>query len=241
MKHIASALFITLAALTTPAMANPYAGGAAPMVPGVAVAPTYSQTPRYAGPFQLPIGMNQKGTKPYEMSGVVTREEKAKLMGQMIPMMSGAGKMDAKDMMILMSTKYKAKAGVSFDEVVQSMALRANSLNMKLVGHNPMWKDFEAVLGDKDRPRIEVFHYCDIAAGRALLKFAPEAIVYLPCRVAVIEDDQKQVWVLTLDWDTAWLNSISGHMGVPDDLTKAAQDIRSKLDDMMKAAANGDL
>jgi len=241
MKHFASALFITLSALTASALANPYLAPTAPMVPGVAAAPAYSQTPRYAGPFQLPIGMNQKGTKPYEMSGIVTREEKAKLMGQMIPMMSGAGRLDAKDMMILMSTKYKVAPGLSFDDVVQSMELRANKLNMKRVGHNPMWKDFEAVLGDMDRPRIEVFHYCDIAAGREVLKFAPESIVYLPCRVAIMEDDKKQLWVLTLDWDTAWLSAISGHMGVPDDLVKAAQDIRFKLDDMMKAAAAGDL
>lgn len=247
MKHIASALFMSLSALTTAALANPYlapaapAAAASPMVPGVVAAPTFSQTPRYAGPFQLPIGMNQKGTKPYEMSGVVTREEKAKLMGQMLPMMSGAGRMDAKDMMILMSTKYKAAKGLSFDDVVASMELRANKINMKRVGHNPMWKDFEAVLGDTTRPRMEVFHYCDIAAGREVLKFAPESIVYLPCRVAVMEDNNKQIWVLTLDWDTAWLSAISGHMGVPDDLVKAAQDIRFKLDDMMKAAANGDL
>lgn len=241
MKHFASALFITLSALSTAALANPYLTPSAPMIPGAAAAPTYSQTPRYAGPFQLPIGMNQKGTKPYEMSGIVTREEKTKLMAQMMPLMSGAGRMDVKDIMILMSTKYKVAPGLSFDDVVQAMELRANKLNMKRVGHNPMWKDFEAVLGDKTRPRIEVFHYCDIAAGREVLKFAPEAIVYLPCRIAIMEDDKKELWVLTLDWDTAWLSSISGYMGVPDVLVKAAQDIRFKLDDIMKAAAAGDL
>lgn len=200
-----------------------------------------NQQPRYAGPFQLPVAMNEKGTQPYEMSGIVTREEKAKLMGQLIPMMSGTARLDAKDMMILMSTKYKAKEGLTFDDVVQSMELRANQVNMKRVGHNPMWKDFEAVLGDATRPRIEVFHYCDIAAGREVLKFAPEAIVYLPCRIAVMEDDKKQIWVLTLDWDTAWLSAISGHMGVPSTLVKAAEDIRYKLDNIMRAAANGDL
>lgn len=209
-----------IAAPAAAAAAAPVVAAPAPVV--LRPPKAYSQTPRYAGMFKLPIGMNQKGTEPYEMSGIVTREEKAKLMGEMMPMMSGTGRLDAKDMMILMSTKYKAKPGLSFDEVVASMELRANQINMKKVGHNPMWKDFEAVLGDTTRPRIEVFHYCDIAAGREVLKFAPESIVYLPCRISVMEDDQKQIWILTLDWDTAWLTSISGHMGVPTPLVKAA-------------------
>ena len=65
-----------------------------------------------------------------------------------------------------MTTKYKAKDGLTFDDVKQSMELRANTLNFKKVGHSPMWKDIQAVLGDMDAPRMEVFHYCDIAAGR---------------------------------------------------------------------------
>jgi uncharacterized protein (DUF302 family) len=149
--------------------------------------------------------------------------------------------MDVKDVMNLMATKYKAKEGLSFDDVVTSMELRANSLNFKKVGHSPMWKDIQAVLGDMSAPRMEVFHYCDIAAGREILKYAPESIVYLPCRIAVMEDADKNIWVLTLDWDTAWLDSISGKMGAPDALMTYAKDIRDKMDNIMRAAANGDL
>jgi hypothetical protein len=47
--------------------------------------------------------------------------------------------------------------------------------------------------------------------------------------------------VLTLDWDTAWLDSISGKMGAPDALMTYAKDIRDKMDNIMRAAANGDL
>jgi uncharacterized protein (DUF302 family) len=86
-----------------------------------------------------------------------------------------------------------------------------------------------------------VFHYCDIAAGREILKYAPEAIVYLPCRIAVMEDADKNIWVLTLDWNTAWLDSIGGKMGTPDALMVFAKDIRDKMDNIMQAAANGDL
>ena len=203
--------------------------------------PYLSKVPLSVGPMVLPVSPEGRGTRPYEMSRVVPPEEKAKLMKQMMPLMNMVTKMDVKDVMNLMATKYQAKPGLSFDDVVTSMELRANSLNFKKVGHSPMWKDIQAVLGDMEAPRMEVFHYCDIAAGREILKYAPESIVYLPCRIAVMEDADKNIWVLTLDWDTAWLDSISGKMGAPDALMTYAKDIRDKMDNIMRAAANGDL
>ncbi len=203
--------------------------------------PYLANVPISAGPMVLPISPAGRGTRPYEMSRIVPPEEKEKLMKQMMPMMSTMSRMDVKDVMNLMAIKYKAKDGLSFDDVKQSMELRANQLNFKKVGESPMWKDIQAVLGDKDAPRMEVYHYCDIAAGREVLKYAPESIVYLPCRIAIMEDADKKIWVLTLDWNTAWLDSISGKMGAPDELMKQAKDIRDKMDIIMKAAAAGDL
>jgi uncharacterized protein (DUF302 family) len=156
-------------------------------------------------------------------------------------MMSTMTRMDVKDVMNLMAVKYKAKPGLSFEDVKQSMELRANQLNFKKVGESPMWKDIQVVLGDMNAPRMEVYHYCDIAAGREILKYAPESIVYLPCRIAIMEDADKNLWVLTLDWNTSWLDSISGKMGAPDQLMIYAKDIRDKMDVIMRAAADGDL
>jgi uncharacterized protein (DUF302 family) len=216
--------FTSVAQQTAPA-ANPY----------------LSNVPISAGPMVLPISPGGRGTLPYEMSRIIPPEEKEKMMKQMMPMMNLVTRMDVKDVMNLMTVKYQAKEGLSFDDVVESMKLRANVLNFKLVGHSPMWKDIQAVLGDTSAPRMEVFHYCDIAAGREVLKYAPESIVFLPCRIAVMEDAHKKIWVLTLDWNTAWLDSISGKMGAPSELMKYATDIRDKMDNIMRAAAAGDL
>jgi uncharacterized protein (DUF302 family) len=203
--------------------------------------PYLTHVPISAGPMVLPVSPSGRGTRPYEMSRTIPPDEKAALMKQMMPMMNMVTRMDIKDVMNLMAIKYQAKPGLSFDDVKQSMELRANQLNFKKVGESPMWKDIQAVLGDKDAPRMEVYHYCDIAAGREILKYAPESIVYLPCRVAIMEDADKNIWVLTLDWNTAWLDSISGKMGAPSALMNYATDIRDKMDNIMKAAANGDL
>jgi len=203
--------------------------------------PYLANVPLSTGPMVWPMSPSGRGMRPYEMSRIIAPEEKKKLMQQMIPMMNMATRMDVKDVMNIMSTKYKAKDGLSFDDVVESMKLRANQLNFKLVGHSPMWKDIQAVLGDSEAPRMEVFHYCDIAAGREVLKYAPESLIFLPCRIGIMEDADKNIWVMTLDWDVAWLDSIAGKMGAPDPLVKAAADIRDKMDNIMKAAAEGDL
>jgi uncharacterized protein (DUF302 family) len=225
MKRIAVLLASLSAAVPAMAADNPY----------------MANVPVSVGPMVLPVSPAGRGTRPYEMSRVIPPEEKKAMMQKMMPMMSMATRMDVKDVMNMMSTKYKVKDGLTFDDVVQSMELRANQLNFKKVGHSPMWKDIQAVLGDLEAPRMEVFHYCDIAAGREVLKYAPESLIFLPCRIAIMEDADKKLWVMTLDWDTAWLDSISGKMGAPDNLRKSAADIRDKMDKIMKAAANGDI
>jgi len=229
----------SLIATLSLALAMPFSAGAEDAAP--AQNPYLSNVPVSAGPVVLPVSPGGRGKLPYEMSRIIPPEEKAKMMKQMMPMMNLVTRMDVKDVMNLMTVKYQAKEGLSFDDVVESMKLRANQLNFKLVGHSPMWKDIQAVLGDTEAPRMEVFHYCDIAAGREVMKYAPESIVFLPCRIAIMEDAHKKIWVLTLDWNTSWLDSISGKMGAPTELTKFATDIRDKMDNIMRAAAAGDL
>ena len=228
-KTLLAALALTLA---VPALAAD---------PAPAANPYLTNVPISAGPIVLPVSPGGRGTRPYEMSRTIPPEEKAAMMKKMMPMMNMVTRMDVKDVMNLMAIKYPAKKGLTFDDVKTSMELSANKLNFKKVGESPMWKDIQAVLGDMEAPRLEVYHYCDIAAGREILRYAPEAIVYLPCRIAIMEDADKNLWVLTLDWDTSWLDSISGKMGAPDQLVKHATEIRDKMDTIMKAAANGDL
>ena len=197
-------------------------------------------------PAPSPMMLMPKGTGdltnpiPWAMSKMPTPEQKRQLMKTMLPYLSNMG-LNIRDIMNYMTIKYQAKPGLSFNEVVESMNLRANQLNLKQVGHSPMIKDIQAVLGDTTSPRMEVFHFCDIAIGREIMKLVPESIVYLPCRIAVMEDNKGNVWVLTLDWDVAWLDSISGSMGITPELAKMALDMRNKMDNVMRAAANGDL
>lgn len=214
-----------------PAPANPYATN-----------PYLKNMPEPTPMLTMPKGTGSlKNAVPWQMSKMPSDKEKKQLMKAMVPHLKSMG-LNIRDIMNYMTTKYQAKPGVTFDDVVESMKLRANQLNLKLVGHSPMIKDIQAVLGDNTTPRMEVFHFCDIAAGREIMKLAPESIVYLPCRIAVMEDDKRNVWVLTLDWDTAWLESMdTQQFGISAEITKMAKDIRDRMDNVMRAGANGDL
>lgn len=241
-------LFILSAGLSAPAMAqtpaptqstNPYLQNVPPPAPVQLpnlmplLAPMMPGMPKGTGAITSVI--------PWTMSTAPSPEQKKQFMKSMVPQLTSMG-LNMRDLMNFMTTKYKAKPGLSFEDVVASMSLRANQANLKQVGHSPMIKDIQAVLGDMNTPRMEVFHFCDIEAGREIMKLVPESIVYLPCRIAVMEDAQKNIWVLTLDWDTAWLDGTnSAGMGVSSELKVLANKIRDNMDNVMRAAANGDL
>lgn len=197
-------------------------------------------TPTPYGPVLVQEGLPPP-YRDYQMSRILTPEERKRWWEATTPAMAGVMQMDAREAMNHFAVKYQAKPGVSFDEVVQSMMLRANQVNLKHVGSNLLWKEFRATLDDASAPRVEVFSFCDIAVARDLLKVIPEMVVFLPCRVAVMEDADKNIWVLTMDWDVTWLDLAGKQLGITPELRKGAMEIREKLDSVMRAGANGEL
>lgn len=191
-----------------------------------------------------PVLMQQASPPPYrdyQMNRILTPEEKKQWQQLAMPMTTQMAQMDARETVNHFAVKYKAKPGVSFDAVVDSMLLRANQINLKLVGKNLMSKDFKAVLGDDHAPRIEVFSFCDVAVGRELLRLIPEMVVFMPCRIAVMEDADKNIWILTLDWDVTGIDMAGKLLNITPELRQGALAIRDKLDSVMRAGANGEL
>ena len=207
--------------------------------------------PNYAGSFLnmpfagMPIPfvgtLQPQPTKPYTMRPAIPEQTKTQMMQMMMPMMTNMMRMSMADGMNWMAYKVKAKPGLSFDDVLDSMNLAANKLNFKHVGENLMYKDFRAVLGDMEAPRIEVHSYCDIAVGRDLLKISPEFLVFLPCRIGIMEDSDKNIWVMMIDWNMNWVSGYEDKMGMTPELVKGAKEINDKMKQIIVAAANGDL
>jgi uncharacterized protein (DUF302 family) len=222
----------TPAPAPTPASAAALFASGNPYLPNLAI-----------NPFQLLSGLYQPAApaRDYQMRRIIEQPEKTAMIQMLLPMTTGLMQMKMPDAMNYFARKYKAKPGLSFDDVRDSLFLRANQVNMKFVGENLMWKDFHAVLDDKTSPRMEVYSFCDIAVARDLLKISPEFIVFLPCRIAVMEDADKNIWLLMVDWNLDWVAGYEQKLGMTPELTKGARSINERMDQMMRAAANGDL
>jgi uncharacterized protein (DUF302 family) len=145
-----------------------------------------------------------------------------------------------RQMINMMVAKKKVKEGISFDEVMESMDLRANALNMKKVGHNTPYKVIEGITG-KPSPRMEIVSYCDVLTMRMILDYVPEFSAFVPCRVTVLEDANNDIWIMTLDWDVRWLDTSPNPNKISPELRKRAIKVREMMEQIMEAGANGDL
>jgi uncharacterized protein (DUF302 family) len=136
--------------------------------------------------------------------------------------------------------KVPVKQGVSFDDAVESLKLRANARNFKFVGHSPLSKEVEAQTG-KPSPRTEIFSFCDALTARQFIDVSMDFAAFLPCRVAILEDANKKIWIVSMMMDMSWLDPGEGGAPVPEKLRARAAEIIDIMNDMIKAAANGDI
>jgi uncharacterized protein (DUF302 family) len=119
--------------------------------------------------------------------------------------------------------KVPLQEGVSMDDAVESMKLRANSLNFKLVAHQPLYKELEA-MGIPSK-RVEIFQFCDARIAHAMLSESLDFAAYLPCRITLIEDLDRVIAIANL----------------PPELLAQATKVRDTIQEIMEAGASGDL
>lgn len=122
---------------------------------------------------------------------------------------------------------------VSLDDAVQSMKIRANNLNMKLVGEMPLSKQLQA-MGEKSR-RMEIFQFCDPLTAKKMVEANIDFAAYLPCRISLIEDEQGKGWLVMMN-----LDPLINAGGLSADLRKDAIKVRDTLNEIMQAGAKGD-
>lgn len=125
--------------------------------------------------------------------------------------------------------------GVSLDDAVESMKLRANALNIKLVAELPLSKQVEATTGKPQR-RMEIFQFCDAVTAKAMVDANIDFAAYLPCRIALIEDANGKGWLVMVNLDEV----MAGYKLSPE-MVKMAQGVRDTLLSIMDAGVKGDL
>lgn len=185
---------------------------------------------------QLPPTRPKETAIPNTMRESISPEARANFISSMMAM----NPFSMQEMVAMMAVKYPAKEGLSFDDVITSMKTKANELNFKYVGVSQLWKDVVAISGKQDTPRVEFLSFCDAMVARELLDLSLEFAIFLPCRIAVVEDAHKKIWLLTLDWDVRWLDSSKNPNQVSASLREKSIMIREAIDKIMRAGANGD-
>jgi uncharacterized protein (DUF302 family) len=124
--------------------------------------------------------------------------------------------------------------GVSADDAVESMKLRANTLNIKLVAELPLSKQVKA-MGQETR-RMEIYQFCDALTAKKMVEYDIHFAAYLPCRIALVEDAKGQFWLVMMNLDMLIQNP-----NFDPKLKEEAVKVRDILLEIMEAGANGEL
>ena len=190
----------------------------------------------------LPYNIQFPPTRPAEehVPNTVHPTISAEARANAVSSMMAVNPFSLRDMIAMMAVKYQAKDGLSYDEVVEAMKVKANEINFKFVGHNPLWKDIVAITGKQDTPRVEFFSFCDAMVAREILDYSLEFAIFLPCRVAVVEDAYKKIWVMTLDWDVRWLDASPNPNKITGKMRENSILVRDAIDKIMRAGALGE-
>jgi uncharacterized protein (DUF302 family) len=124
--------------------------------------------------------------------------------------------------------------GVGPDDAVESMKLRANMLNIKLVAELPLSQQVKA-MGQETR-RMEIYQFCDALTAKKMVEYNIDFAAYLPCRIALVEDAKGKFWLVMMNLDMLIQNP-----GFDPKLKEEAVKVRDTLQSIMMAGANGDL
>ena len=123
--------------------------------------------------------------------------------------------------------------GVSADDAIEAMKSKAVELNMKFVAHQPLSKELEA--RGVETGRLEIFQFCNPMDAHQMVLYNPIFAAYMPCRIALVEDQQGQLWVMMLNLDVLINNT-----PLPPELKEVANRVNDTLTQILHAAATGE-
>ena len=123
---------------------------------------------------------------------------------------------------------------VTVEDAIDSMKLRANTLNFKMVADLPLSEQIKAM--GEDSRHMQILAFCDALIAKRMVEYNKIFAGFLPCRVSVIEDENGQGWVITQNMDMM-LNAVD----LPPELEKLAVKVRDSIYSIVDAGVNGDL
>ncbi|PKM45411.1 MAG: hypothetical protein CVV05_07630 [Gammaproteobacteria bacterium HGW-Gammaproteobacteria-1] len=123
--------------------------------------------------------------------------------------------------------------GVSADDAIEAMKSKAIALNMKFVAHQPLSQELQA-RGIKSG-RLEIFQFCNPMDAYEMVKFNPVFAAYMPCRIALVEDQEGKTWLMMLN-----LDMVIDNTPLTPEVKAIAARVNTTLKTILEAAAAGE-
>lgn len=123
---------------------------------------------------------------------------------------------------------------IGVEDAIESMQLRANMLNFKMVADLPLSEQVIAM--GEDARYMRILAFCDALIAKKMVEFNPIFAGFLPCRIAVIEDANGKGMLVTMNMDM-----MMHAVDLPEDIRPLAQKVRDNIYSIVDAGVNGDL
>lgn len=125
--------------------------------------------------------------------------------------------------------------GLSAADVEETMRFVANEHNFKNVGELPLSDQVAAMTGEEQR-FWKIYMFCNPLTAARMIDYSDAFSAYLPCRIALVEDKNGQLWLYTLNMDMM----IHGGTELPPELFEEANQVKDIILDIMNRGAEGD-
>jgi uncharacterized protein (DUF302 family) len=130
--------------------------------------------------------------------------------------------------------KVPLEDGVSLEDAIESMKLRANILNIKLVAELPLSKQIKA-MGQESR-FIGIYQFCEPLTAKIMVEYDMNFAAYLPCRISAVEDKNGKGWLIMMN-----MEMLLNDPKLNPKLKVEAETVWKNLKAIMNAGAAGEL
>ena len=128
--------------------------------------------------------------------------------------------------------KMALAAGVGTQDAVDAMLSKAVELNMKLVGQQNVGQELKN--RGVESPELQIFQFCNPEDAIKMVKFNTIYAAYMPCRIALVEDNEGKHWLEMLN-----LDMIINAYPLPPELQAIAITVNGTMLSILTAGATG--
>jgi uncharacterized protein (DUF302 family) len=130
--------------------------------------------------------------------------------------------------------KVKVEEGLTFEEIDESIQSVALEQNIRDVGSLPLGEQVGLMQGS-DWRKLKIYLYCNPLTAAKMVEHSEAYSAYLPCRVSLVEDDNGDLWLYSLDMDMM----IHGGKPLPTELYEEAVHVKEVILTILNEAAAG--